>query len=235
MGVIVALPAEAAVILADARFGWAATGPGEYSSAAFPIRLAISGVGKAFAAWACALLAVGDLTGCDLMLSMGTSGGLSSETVGSLRLVKEFVEHDMLVSGLGFEPYVTPFSGMKGPVICSLSQEAEGLALGALAASGLNAPWARSASGDRFISDATEARELYEATGASLCDMESAAIAKLCALRGGRAGAAGLDFFAFRSISDNADHAARLSWQRQVELSALDFDSYLYALAQRLG
>ena len=204
--------------------------------------LAISGVGKAFASWACARLIDGQSlddgmeAGRDILVSLGTSGGLSSEQVGSLRLVKEFVEHDMRATELGVDPFVTPFSGMTGPVICSLSPEAEALALEALGASGLEAPWARAASGDRFIGDAAEAKDLREATGASVCDMESAAIAKLCAFRAGRAGTDGhgLDFFALRAVSDNADHDARLSWTEQVELTSRDFDVYLFALAQRI-
>jgi nucleoside phosphorylase len=236
LGVIVALEAEAAAILADPRFEWESLGSGGYSSRAFPVRLEVSGVGKVFASWACArLIGEGLAPGVDLMLSLGTSGGLSSEEVGSLLLVKEFVEHDMLVTGLGFEAGVTPFAGMAGPVISSLSPDAEALALAALSDCALSgaapdAVWARSASGDRFIGDAAEAAELRIRTGASLCDMESAAIAKLCAYRGGGAGGS-LDFFALRYVSDNADHRARLSWAQSVEISSRGFDAYLYALA----
>jgi nucleoside phosphorylase len=221
---------EAAAILADRRFEWDTAALGEYSSRAFPIRLAVCGVGKAFASWSCArLMGNGLAPGSGLMLSLGTSGGLGSERVGSLRLVKEFVEHDMLVTGLGVEPGVTPFCGMKGPVISSLSPAAESLALATLDAAGLEAPWARAASGDRFIGDAGEARALRESTGAALCDMGSAAIAKLCAFRG-----EGMDFFALRSVSDNADHNAQLSWGKQVELSSRDFDVFLLELAKLL-
>lgn len=231
VGVVIAVEAEASAILADERFAWDSRGQGEYVSRSFPLRLVLCGVGKVFASWACARLICGGFEpGRDLILSLGTSGGLSSESVGSLRLVKEFVEHDMLVSGLGVEPGVTPFAGMSGPVISSLSPAAEELALKALAASGLHAPWARAATGDRFIGDASEARALREATGAALCDMESAALAKLCAYRA--AGSRGpMDFFALRSVSDNADHRAQLSWAEQVALSAKDFDAYLFALA----
>jgi adenosylhomocysteine nucleosidase len=229
LGVIIALEAEAEAVLCDARFDWEPLAPGEYASRAFPMRLALSGVGKAFASWSCARLA----PCCELLLSMGTSGGLRSEKVGSLALAKEFVEHDMVVAGLGIEAGVTPFAGMEGPVISRLSPRAEALALGALTASGLDAralegTWARSASGDRFIGDAEEAADLSRRTGASLCDMESAAIAKLCAFR------AKLDFFSLRFVSDNADHRAQLSWEAQVRLSSRDFDSYLFELAKLL-
>jgi nucleoside phosphorylase len=231
-GVIIAVEAEASAILADRRFEWESRGFGAYSSRAFPIRLELSGVGKVFASWACARLLGASLEPpCDLLLSLGTSGGLASEEVGSLKLVKEFVEHDMLVTGLGVEPGVTPFAGMRSQVISTLSPRAEALALDALSAAGLKASWARAATGDRFIGDAVEAAELRFRTGASLCDMESAAIAKLCAYR---AVGGSVDFLALRSVSDNADHGAQVSWAAQVELSSRDFDAYLFEFAKAL-
>jgi adenosylhomocysteine nucleosidase len=152
--------------------------------------------------------------------------------------VKEFVEHDMDATGFGYPLGVTPSSGTRDPVILSLSSEGEELALEALGASGLKAAWARAASGDRFVKDAAESRALAALTGASLCDMECAAVAKLCALRAApdhlAAGKGAFDFFALRSVSDNADHNASQSWDAQVALSAKDFDAYLFALAKLL-
>lgn len=226
LGAIIALEAEAAAILADGRFSWAEDGPGEFSSGSYPLRLALCGVGKAFASWACARLAPRLERGRDLLVSLGTSGGLSKEKVGSLRLVGEFVEYDMDASGLGFERGLTPFSGAEEAVIRSLSPWAEELAAKALEASGRRADWARAASGDRFIQDAGEASALREATGASIVDMESAAIAKLCAFRGH------LDFLALRYVSDNADHAAMESWTSRVADASLDFDAFLFELAR---
>ena len=231
LGAIIAVEAEAAAILADPRFEWEARGPGSYSSRAFPLRLELSGVGKVFASWACSrLIGAGPASGCDLILSLGTSGSLASEAPLSLALAKEFVEHDMIVTGLGIEPGVTPLAGMEGPVISSLSPRAEALAEKALSAAGMKAAWARVATGDRFIGDAAEAAALRLKTGAALCDMECAAIAKLCAYRAPGAGGR-LDYFALRSVSDNADHDAQLSWAEAVKISARDFDAYLFALA----
>jgi adenosylhomocysteine nucleosidase len=236
-----ALKEEAAAILEDGRFAWRELftrspelpgGPvAEYESQSFPITLSLSGVGKVFASWACARLT----ERCDLMVSLGTSGGMGSERIGSLRLVKEFVEHDMDATGFGYPVGVTPVSGTRDPVIRTLSSKGEALALAALTDSGLKAEWARAASGDIFIKDAARSRALAASTGASLCDMECAAVAKLCAFRAATerltAGKGAFDFFALRSVSDNADHNASLSWDAQVALSAKDFDSYLYALA----
>ena len=239
LGAIIALEAEAASILEDARFAWrqapgeagaiGGAGGGILESGAFPLRLAICGVGKVFASWACARLA----PDCDAICVIGTSGGLSSEPVGSFWLAGEFVEYDMEASGLWFEPGVTPFSGMRSPVISTLGQAARSLALEACAAAGIELsrqdPPPRVASGDQFIADPVKARELGRRTGAGLCDMESAAVAKLCALR------AGLDFFALRAVSDNADRQAQRTWTEQVKLAAPLFDAFLYELARRLG
>jgi adenosylhomocysteine nucleosidase len=243
LGLIMALRDEAAAILEDGRFRWArVSGYGDgaeagsggecrFESEAFPISFALAGVGKAFASWACARMA-GD---CDILLSLGTSGGLGSEKVGSLYLAREFVEYDMDATGFGYPSGVTPSSGTRDPVIRSLSPEGEALALAALAAAGLEAPWARAASGDAFIQDAKVSRELAAGTGAQLCDMECAAIAKLCALRASperrAAGRPALDYFALRYVSDNADHNASASWDEQVLVSSKEFDAYLYALA----
>ncbi|HTX73868.1 MAG TPA: 5'-methylthioadenosine/S-adenosylhomocysteine nucleosidase [Rectinemataceae bacterium] len=227
VGVIVAMPQEAADILGDARFGWAAAGKDSWTSSRFPLRLEISGVGKVFAARACAALTLS----CDLVVSLGTSGGLGTEAIGSLWIAREFVEHDMEASGLWYEPGVTPFAGMSGPVISSLSDEGFSRAVAASAAAGLEVAECRATSGDVFIADPLRARMLAERTGARICDMESAAEAKLCAYRGrqGEDSFAPIEFFAFRSVSDNADHQAGRAWSEQVTFAARDFDAFLYS------
>jgi Nucleoside phosphorylase len=246
LGLIMACRDEAAVILADERFAWrrvagygdgAAPGQGgesRFESSSFPISFALAGVGKVFASWACARMA----PDCDLIVSLGTSGGLSSEKVGSLYLAKEFVEHDMDATGFGYPAGVTPSSGTRDPVLRTLSAAGEDLALAALESSGLRASWARAASGDAFIQDSKLSRAIAERTGAQLCDMECAAIAKLCAMRATperlAAGRSALDYFALRYVSDNADHNAQVSWDEQVLVSSKDFDAYLYAIARML-
>jgi nucleoside phosphorylase len=250
LGLVVAVPEEAVAILADPLFAWREAGAGLYSSNSFPMKLVVSGVGKVFASWALArLLAAWEGEGgCDLVCSLGTSGALGDQAVGSLWLVGEFVEQDMDASGLGFERGVTPFSGMDSPMLRTLGPGVRSLALETCAVAGLSVGETRSVSGDCFIADGARARSLGERYAAALCDMESAALAKLCAFRagpgpgpragaGGRAaqpGGPGLPFFALRSVSDNADHKAPRSWPEQVKLASLDLDSFLRALAARL-
>ena len=232
LGAVIAMPQEAADILADARFAWTQTGRDAWTSGAYPLKLELSGVGKVFASWACASLAAD----CDLILGMGTSGGLRAEPVGSRWLAAEFVEHDMEAAGIGYEPGVTPFARMAGPVIRAVGPETLALAEAAAAAAGLAVSRARVASGDAFIADPQRAHALAERTGAQLCDMESAAIAKLCAFRCGPGGSkdGGVEFFAFRSVSDNADHQAARSWAEQVKSAAADFDAFLYEFVRLL-
>jgi adenosylhomocysteine nucleosidase len=222
LGVLVAVRPEAAAILADERYRWADRGGGIRESGAFPISLALTGVGKAFAAWACARLA----PDCDLMLSLGTSGGLSSEEVGSLWLVDEFVEHDLVAPAPRLEAGVAPFADMAGPVMRTAGAATLALAERACAAAGLAVSRCRSASGDCFVADPELARELGRRTGARLCDMESAAEAKLCLHR------AGVEFLALRAVSDNAGHRARKSWAEQVELSGRDLAAFLWEFAR---
>ena len=76
---------------------------GFYASSRFPVFLTISGVGKAFASFYLYPL----VQHSERILILGTSGGLSSECVGSAYLVDEFVEHDMDVTGLGVPRGVT--------------------------------------------------------------------------------------------------------------------------------
>lgn len=230
LGIVIAVPQEAEAILADGRFAWEASGPGLYSSSSFPVKLVISGVGKVFASWALSRLlhAWEPEGGCDLVCILGTSGALGDQAVASLWLVGEFVEQDMDASALGFPRGMTPFSGMEGPVLRSMGSETRSLALSACATACLAVGEARLISGDSFIADGRRARELGELFSGSLCDMESAAVAKLCCLR------AGLECFALRSVSDNADHQAQVSWTEAVKLSALDLDSFLAAFVPLL-
>jgi len=224
LGVLIAVADEASRILLDECWAWSETEPGFYRSGSRPIVLAVSGVGKVFAAYAVARM----LDDCDLMLGMGTSGGLSDENLGSIWICSEFIERDMDCSALWFEPGVTPYACMDGSIIQSAGAELVTLVQGAAAAVGLETRECRTATGDSFIADPALARNLREHTGARLCDMESAAAAKICRYRAHK------EFIALRAVSDNADRQARRSWEEQVKLSAKDFAKFLGAFVERL-
>jgi adenosylhomocysteine nucleosidase len=222
IAVIIAVDSEARRITGNGYYRWKETAPGFYTSATLPLCLAVTGVGKAYAAYGFALVSAG----ADLVVSLGTSGGLGGQAIGDLYLCGEFVEYDMNVETLGFPEGVTPYSGMKEPVIRPCGEQTLILAEKALARAGLQAKRGRSISGDRFMTDPDESATIRDRFKANLCDMESAAIAKLCATKTGQ------EFFALRFISDNANHDSKLSWRENVERSALDFDRYLRALVE---
>lgn len=229
---LVALPEEAEAILEERSFGWKPVGGRVWDSERFDLRLAVSGIGKVLASWCFARYAAD----ARRVLSIGTSGGLGGEEVGSLWIVNEFVEHDLDLSGLGVEAGVTPWEPMEGPVLRGSTGELLEAAQRACTAARLEAGLCRSASGDSFIAEPRRARTLAERTGARLVDMESAAIAKLALLRAGtdlgRDQRLCPEFLAFRYVSDNADHAAESSWREEVRKATVDFADFLLELAK---
>lgn len=226
IAIVFAMEREARATLADPRFAWEAEGD-IWLSRRYPMRLALSGVGKVLASWALSRVA----GGASLALSLGTSGGLDEGAPGGCRLVSEFVEYDMDVSSLGLERGVTPSAGMSGPVIRTASEGTLVLARRAADAAGVAYREARAASGDRFLSDASAARALRESTGASVVDMECAALAKLCLLRAKDPLGKPLEFLAYRAVSDKADEDAGASFESLVDGQSLVFDAILASFA----
>jgi adenosylhomocysteine nucleosidase len=218
-GLFFAVHDEATVILSNERYQWIKLSEGFYSSKRFPLMLAVSGIGKSFASYRLYPL----VKNCARILIMGTSGGLSDEKVGSIYLADEFVEHDMNVTGLGFKKGVTPFCGMKGPVIKKCSELYFSEIKCAIVSAGMSFLRGRIVSGDSFVDSVAIAAELKAVFGAALVDMESAAVAKICWHEK-------IDVAAVRYISDNANHDSAVSWQENIKRSASVFNSVLTAL-----
>ncbi len=229
---IAALESEAEAVIAEREFGWIRVADKVWDSSRFPLRLALSGVGKVLASWCFARYA----EDARRIVSFGTSASLGFEEIGSLRLVREFVEHDFDLSGLGLELGVTPGEGMDAPLMAPPSVSLAMELRTAATACRLELGESRSASGDIFIFDSAAARDLAARTGAGLLDMESAALAKLALLRAGRTNAKGErvvpEFLALRYVSDNADHEAGRSWKEELREAAMDFADLLLAFAR---
>ena len=229
---IVALREEAQSILEERSFAWKQVNDRVWDSARFPLRLALSGVGKALASWCFARHAAE----ARRIVSIGCSDALGGEEVGSLWISDEFVESDLDLSRRGVEAGITPWEGMESPVMRSASRDFVETALSACTAARLEAGLGRSTSSDRPPVDGEAARRLASLTGARLADMESAAIAKLALLRAcvkvGHDRRLCPEFLAFRYVADNADHAARGSWKEEVKKASVDFADFLLALAQ---
>ncbi|HBD93878.1 MAG: hypothetical protein A2015_11680 [Spirochaetes bacterium GWF1_31_7] len=224
IGLIIAVKDEASKIIADHRYKWIKDENNIYTSNAFPISLYICGIGKAYAVYGLSKI----LNNSDIILSMGTSGGLGNETIGSIYIVNEFVEHDMNVAGLGFEEGVTPFCGMKSPVISRCSEETTIFIENSIKKSELNYTFGRTISGDTFICDSATTEKKRTLFKAQLVDMESAAIAKIIASETNK------DMIAVRFITDNANHEAAGNWQENVKQSAVLFNTILLNLCESI-
>ena len=220
-GLFFAVQGEAEAILADCRYDWIKCGDSCWRSGSYSLKLVISGIGKAFAAYHLSML-----TGeCSRIFIMGTSGGLAHEKVGSLYLVSEFAEHDMDVTGLGFDAGVTPFCGMKNGIITHAGDAYISEIASAVKTAGYDFLRGRAASGDHFINSRELALKIKETFNADLADMESAAVAKIC-------WKTGKEVLALRYITDNADHDSANDWVKNVKNASLIFNEVLHQLVK---
>ena len=154
-----------------------------------------SRVGKVNAA-ACAAFAVA--SGADYILNAGLSGGISHIGKGELMLATRFFEHDFDLTPLGYKKCEKPGQGGELTSCPALDR----LFLNACPRLKCGA----AATGDCFVCDDRLRRELAERHGAMSCDMESAAIASVCA-------DAGVGFSSLRKISDDAGQDAGIDYQ----------------------
>jgi adenosylhomocysteine nucleosidase len=132
------------------------------------------------------------------VLNFGTAGSRSFLT-GTLIACRRFVQRDMDVSGLGFDPGVTPFEDL--PAELHFPPLFHGLAEGVCG------------SGDSFETG----REGH--AGRKACDvfdMEGYALAKVCWLEQAA-------FAAAKYITDGADHAAAGDWRTNLANAAHAF------------
>lgn len=225
IGVIIALETEARAILDDPAFAWKTLPDGRLESSAFPLGLTLCGVGKTYASWAYAVMS----PRYDVVISMGTSGGLSDEPVGSLYRVSAFAEHDMCVESLGCVPGVTPYGPLTDPIMRSSSPELDDLLLRACDEAGFESRPGLAMAGDEFITNQARAASKRDYFGASVVDMETSAMAKLALSRAKR------PFAALRIVSDNANHDSSLDWKANLALASGRFDSVLLRLGALLG
>lgn len=241
IAVLVAMQEEAEAILADPVFGWTVKAPGLFLAGTTPepVVLCLTGIGKVHAAWGLSRVLAGfpaldeggqSGTAKDdlLVFSLGTSGALDDTPVGSLVLCSEFVEHDMDVTAIGYPAGVSPQSGSRDPVYRTAEPSLIEAVLEPLRKAGYEILEGRTLSGDQFVADPAVAEgklALFRGEGPVVVDMESAAIAKL------RCGKAAGPYLALRYVSDNADHDAGNSWDKEVGKAALVFDRVLRLLS----
>lgn len=165
--------------------------------------IAVCGVGKVFAAM-CAQAMILNYSP-DAIINTGVAGALASELrVGDVAVAENVVQHDMDTSPIG-DP-VGLISGINMVQIpadekISSSLKKTALDLGMTCLSGTIA------SGDQFIADKAKKSYIKDTFSAIACEMEGAAIGQVCYVNG-------TPFGILRSISDNGDESAGMSYDK---------------------
>jgi len=174
------------------------------NAGAAQVLIVCCGVGKVNAAMT--VSAVIERFSPDCVVNIGAAGALA-ESLRPLDVVvsSEAVYHDYRDSGAGFL--------MAGPPFAEVFKADEGLVRMITGGGNPNIITGRIATGDAFIEDKEEAREIRRCTGALCVDMESAAVGHVCH-------ACGVPFVCVRSVSDSADENAKISFGQLVEKAA---------------
>lgn len=165
--------------------------------------IAVCGVGKVFAAM-CAQAMILNYSP-DAIINTGVAGALASELrVGDVAVAENVVQHDMDTSPIG-DP-VGLISGINmvqipadEKISSSLKKTAADLGMTCLSGT--------IASGDQFIADKTKKAYIKDTFSAIACEMEGAAIGQVCYVNG-------TPFGILRSISDNGDESAGMSYDK---------------------
>lgn len=176
----------------------------------------LCGIGKVNAAAAAAHFA--DI-GCNVILNYGLSGGISGVNRGDICLCDRFLEHDFDLTGIGYKPCEKPSQEY------IYQADKDLLKLG-----GEMFPEARvgtAVSGDCFVCDEETRNSLKNNFGAMSCDMETAAIAYVCAF-------SGIPFMALRRISDDAGADASASYREMNTAKEALLSDYIISLIARM-
>ena len=207
-----------------------------------PVVLALSRIGKVAAATTATALI--EKFGATRIVFTGVAGGIGDGVqVGDVVVAADFVQHDMNAAPL-FPPYEVPLYG-QARFACDVSlttmlliaSRASGICASGQFGLNFAAPCIHHglvASGDRFVSAATEVRALQATLRthgheALAVEMEGAAVAQVCHDYG-------VPFAAMRSISDRADDMAHVDFPEFVRSVAGRYAQTILAeFVQRLA
>ena len=165
--------------------------------------IAVCGVGKVFAAM-CAQAMILNYSP-DAIINTGVAGALASELrVGDVAVAENVVQHDMDTSPIG-DP-VGLISGINMVQIPADEKISSALKKTALDL-GMTCLSGTIASGDQFIADKAKKAYIKDTFSAIACEMEGAAIGQVCFVNG-------TPFGILRSISDNGDESAGMSYDK---------------------
>jgi len=166
--------------------------------------MATCGIGKVNAAALAQALAA---AGVARVIVTGVAGGVDPALrVGDLVVSVDAVQHDVDVTGLGYELGEVPGEPRVWQADAALRDAALAAARDVAERDGVRAITGRVASGDVFVADPARVAALRAGFGASCAEMEGAAVAQVCARWG-------LPWVVVRSVSDTADHDAEVDFR----------------------
>lgn len=188
------------------------------------ITAAVCGIGKVFAA-VCAQTMILRFH-ADAIINTGIAGSLSP-ALGELdcAVAADVVQHDMDTTFFGDEPGL--ISGIN-LVNIPCDKQLSAAAAEAARQIGLACEIVRIASGDRFINSAESRREIAEKFGASVCEMEGAAIGQVCFINR-------VPFTVIRTISDGADGSTTRDYNSFRDAAADNSAKIVASLIKRIG
>ncbi len=174
--------------------------------------LARCGVGKVNAAAAAALMI--EKYHPAAIINIGVGGGLAPDlSIGELVAADALCEHDLVYGILGDKRGTVFYPDGRELIMLPTDGRVTGIIAGAAAALGVACRRGIVASGDRFVDSAELKKDIREAFGADVCEMEGAAVAQVaCAFD--------IPFAVLRSVSDLADGSAPESFEKFASWSA---------------
>ena len=187
------------------------------------VLLAECGIGKVNAA---ALTQSLLSAGASRLVFTGVAGAVDPTlAVGDVVISSDTVQHDVDVTGLGYQPGEVPGSGTFWQADPTLIAAARGAAQ---ELEGAQTLVGRVASGDTFVASPEATARIARAFGAACTEMEGAAVAQVCARWG-------VPFVVVRSISDSADHAAQIDFRAFTLTAAANAETVVRGLLRRLA
>ena len=184
--------------------------------------ITLCGVGKVNSARTTQLLI--DAYAPEYVMNVGVAGGISDKAkIGEIIIGEKLVQYDFDLTAFGREKGELP--GGLGKFIYSdkelvirayniLSQDRE-----------LNGALGVIASGDQFVTDKKQSKEIHEVFGADCVEMEGAAMAQVCFL-------CHVPFIVIRSISDSPNDNNKIDYETFLEMASKNVAKFVSKLIQ---
>jgi len=157
--------------------------------------------------------------GCNIIMNYGLSGGIYGISRGEITAPNKFIEHDFDLSGIGYKLCEKPLQ----EYIYSADSKLLDLSKKVIK----NIKFGTAVSGDHFICDANVRDSLKENFSAMSCDMETAAIAYVCAF-------SDIPFLSLRRISDDAGDTATESYRQMNSQDDTLLSDYLIKIIKEI-